>query len=438
MVFSSRVHAQVPPSAVTNNQKKVLKIGALNFRGEERTRARWQAHAEYLADRIPEYAFELVPLTIEEFYQAAEKNEIDLIITNPGMYVNLEAEYGANRIVSLKSLRVGEANPVFGAVIFTRAERNDINELKDFKGKTFAGIKKDAFGGWQMAWGVFKEQGIDPERHFQDLSFAGSPINVIEAVLNGEVDGGTIRTDILEGLAAEGKIKLEDFKIINQQEDPTGEFPFLRSTPLYPDWPFAVAKDVPLEVGKKVAIALLNMPPDSPAAKAAQSQGWTVPLNYQPVHELFIDLKISSYEELGEITFAQLIQKFWYLIVIALTLLSLAIVIIYFQKRSLAQQKLSEQKLNQLNKSLEKSAEEQRQQKEQQRQQKEQQRQAKEQQQQAKEQLETAIYLLIDEISDATEGDLTVRANLNSVELSTVADLFNAIISSLQEIAIEA
>ncbi|WP_246142025.1 methyl-accepting chemotaxis protein, partial [Hyella patelloides] len=38
----------------------------------------------------------------------------------------------------------------------------------------------------------------------------------------------------------------------------------------------------------------------------------------------------------------------------------------------------------------------------------------------------------------ATEGDLTVRANLNSVELSTVADLFNAIISSLQEIAIEA
>ncbi|VEP12741.1 Methyl-accepting chemotaxis protein [Hyella patelloides LEGE 07179] len=57
---------------------------------------------------------------------------------------------------------------------------------------------------------------------------------------------------------------------------------------------------------------------------------------------------------------------------------------------------------------------------------------------QAKTQLETAIYILIDEISDATEGDLTVRANLESVELGTVADLFNAIIGSLQEIAIEA
>ena len=61
-----------------------------------------------------------------------------------------------------------------------------------------------------------------------------------------------------------------------------------------------------------------------------------------------------------------------------------------------------------------------------------------EEQRQAKQQLEKAIYTLIDEVSDAIEGDLTVRANLDSLELSTVADLFNAIIDNLQEIAIEA
>ena len=59
-------------------------------------------------------------------------------------------------------------------------------------------------------------------------------------------------------------------------------------------------------------------------------------------------------------------------------------------------------------------------------------------QRQEKEQLEAAIYTLIDEVSNATEGDLTVRANLESMELSTVADLFNAIIDNLQEIAVEA
>ena len=61
-----------------------------------------------------------------------------------------------------------------------------------------------------------------------------------------------------------------------------------------------------------------------------------------------------------------------------------------------------------------------------------------EEQRQEKEQLELAIYTLIDEIGDATDGDLTVRANLDNLELSTVADLFNAIINNLQEIAIEA
>ncbi len=61
-----------------------------------------------------------------------------------------------------------------------------------------------------------------------------------------------------------------------------------------------------------------------------------------------------------------------------------------------------------------------------------------EEQRQQKEQLETAIYTLIEEVSDATEGDLTVRASLDSLEISTVADLFNAIIDNLQQIAIEA
>jgi methyl-accepting chemotaxis protein PixJ len=48
------------------------------------------------------------------------------------------------------------------------------------------------------------------------------------------------------------------------------------------------------------------------------------------------------------------------------------------------------------------------------------------QQRQEKEKLEMAIYTLLEEVSEATNGDLTVRANLDSMEISTVADLFNA------------
>jgi methyl-accepting chemotaxis protein PixJ len=61
-----------------------------------------------------------------------------------------------------------------------------------------------------------------------------------------------------------------------------------------------------------------------------------------------------------------------------------------------------------------------------------------EQQRQQREELEQAIYTLLDEVGGAMDGDLTVRASLASMDMSTVADLFNAIIDSLQEIAIEA
>ncbi|WP_052055617.1 methyl-accepting chemotaxis protein [Myxosarcina sp. GI1] len=59
-------------------------------------------------------------------------------------------------------------------------------------------------------------------------------------------------------------------------------------------------------------------------------------------------------------------------------------------------------------------------------------------QRQERERLEREIFVMLDEVSGAMEGDLTVRASLTSMEMSTVADLFNAIIDSLQEIAIAA
>jgi len=403
-------------------QKTVLKIAVLAKRGTEKAINQWAPLTEYLSANILEYEFQIVPLNFEEMYQAVEENSVDFFLANPGMYVDFEADYGANRIATLKNLRLDNPYTVFGGVILTNANRQGIDELTDLKGKTFMAVNETSLGGWQMAWSVLKEQGIEPQKHFKQLVFGNTHDAVVEAVLKGEVDAGTVRTDTLERMAAEGKIKLADFKILNPQEDPENDFPFVRSTPLYPEWPFAVTKKVPVTISEKVSAALLSMPKDSPAAVAAKSEGWTIPLNYRPVHQLFIDLHIGPYEELGELTLAQLIQKMWIFIVAAV--FAIAGIIIYFQKRSLAEQKMSEQTLNKLNKSLEQSAEEQRLE--------------KEKQQQEKEQLENAIYTLIDEVVDATDGDLTVRANLDSMALSTVADLFNAIIDNLQEIAIEA
>ncbi len=102
---------------------------------------------------------------------------------------------------------------------------------------------------------------------------------VVMAVFNGKVDAGTVRTDTLERMADEGKIRLEDIRILNEQN---GEFPFLLSTSLYPEWPMAATKTTPLKLSRQVAAALLAMNANNAAAKASKSAGWTIPLNYQP------------------------------------------------------------------------------------------------------------------------------------------------------------
>lgn len=60
-----------------------------------------------------------------------------------------------------------------------------------------------------------------------------------------------------------------------------------------------------------------------------------------------------------------------------------------------------------------------------------------EEQKKAKETLEYEIYQMLEEVEGALDGDLTVRASLTSMEMSTVADLFNAIIENLNDIAIK-
>ncbi len=415
-LISQKVVAQESPAPTTTQEKQVVKVGVLAIQGNERAIAQWQPTIDYLTDTIPGYTFEMIPKGVEEMREYGEQNEADFYIVNSGMYVDFEASLGANRIATLKNLRLGEPYTEFGAVLITKADRSDINTIKDLKGKNFMAVSPTAFGGWQMAEGVLFEEGIEkPEKFFKKLEYGKTHDNVIKAVANGEVDAGTIRTDALERAVQRGEVKLEDFKIINKQETPG--FPFVHSTPLYPEWPFAAAKGNSLELKELVAKALFNMPKDSPAAKASQSEGWTVPLNYRPVHELFIDLNIAPYNEIGRLTIGGFIKKYpWIGIGLLVALTGLISYAFYTQRQSIIQEKQNQKSLNELNKSLEQNAAEQKQQ---------------------REELETAVVGLMEALEPAAEGDLTVRAQLSEGDVGIIADLFNAIVENLRDIALQ-
>ncbi len=289
--------------------EEVVHIGVLSYRGDEKAINRWSATVDYLTQNIPGYRFQLSPLDLSEMALAVAENRVQFILTNPGNYVELESRYGISRIATMQSLRAGNISTRFGAVIISKASNQSIKTLEDLEGKSFMAISPEAFGGFQMAWRELAEHDIDPFKDFSRLEFVGFPQDQVAlAVHEGRVDAATIRSETLVRMVEAGWFKMSDFRILNQQYIEGYDIPL--STRLYPEWPFAKNKNTSRELATKVTLALLAMPIEHPAAVMSRTAGWTVPLDYSPVHELMQKLQIGPYEVLRETSLSAIAKKY--------------------------------------------------------------------------------------------------------------------------------
>lgn len=268
-----------------------IKLGVLAKRGAPQAMAQWGPTAEYLSGKVGDKVT-IVPLKFEAIEPMVRQGKIDFVLANSAFFVNLEEKYKARAIVTMINSREGRALDKFGGVIFVKAG-SPINTLSDLRGKKFMVVARTSFGGGLMAWKVLKDNRINPEKDFAAFVEGGKHDNVVLAVQNGAMDAGTVRSDTLERMQAEGKIAMRDFKIINQIKD---DFPFVHSTPLYPEWPIAAMAHVKPEVSARVAAALKAMPPDSPAARAGNIMGWTRPANYGSVRDVLKKLGVTAAE----------------------------------------------------------------------------------------------------------------------------------------------
>ncbi len=340
------------PNNTLSQTTQEIKIGILAKRGSERTLQKWSATADYLSASLPGYHFNIVPLGFADIHTAVREAQIDFVLTNPAIYVELEKLHGVNRIATLINRNLpSQQTTIFGGVIFVRADRDDLQTISNLRGRSFMAVDERSFGGWIMCWRELHQQGIDPSSFFSSLSYGNTHDAVVQAVRNGAVDGGTVRTDALERMAEAGAISLDEFRILNEHQ--AENFPFKLSTFLYPEWPFGAVKTTTPDLARQVASALLAMDKNEPAAQASKSAGWTVPLNYQPVHDCLMELRIGPYKDFGQFSFSDVLKRYW--LPIALLLLVLTTVIIaslYFQQlnRKLKQKK---QEVDELNATLE-------------------------------------------------------------------------------------
>jgi len=287
-----------------------VKIGVLAIRGKAVAIQRWHSTANYLSSYIHGYRFSIVALEHSEIEDSIKNGDIDFVLLNPLLYVEFEDRYGINRIATLKEERLGQAYSQYGGVIFCRADRNDIRSLADLEDRRFSAVAEESLGGWQMVKRELVERDFMPDSFFRELVFTDNHYGVVRAVTEGLADAGTVRTNVLEELEEEGRITLEDYYVFPALAENAKQTEYFCTTRQYPNWPIAKVRHTSDDLAEQVSITLLQMKPYFTAAIAARCAGWTIPLDYQPVHDLMRVLHLGPYRDLGTVKLTDVFRAY--------------------------------------------------------------------------------------------------------------------------------
>lgn len=315
-----------------------VRIGVLAFRPKTQTLAQWQPLVTVLKLSMPDRDFVVEPMVLPEMEQAIQSRRIDFVMTNPGHYILMSRRYGLGApLATMIGQEAGKAASAFGGVIFTLANRDDIQTLEDLNQKTIAAVSVDSMGGYQVqAYELFRRDiKLEPAQ----MLYTGMPQDqTVDRVLNKKADAAFVRTGVLEKMAREGKLDLSAIKVINPQHLPG--FPQALSTRLYPEWPFAPLPNTDPGLSRRVAAALLLLEDLGQVTHAMDIRGFGVPADYSPVEEMLRDLRAPPFDKAPIFTWHDVWARYQAWIVLLFSAFGLVLLLgarLYLSRRNLAE-----------------------------------------------------------------------------------------------------
>jgi ABC-type phosphate/phosphonate transport system substrate-binding protein len=146
-----------------------LRFAVLAFRSKEKTQAQWAPMAQYLQNALGRSVTVHV-YDFSEINVAIARNEVDILLTNPGNYTLLRHRNGVSApLGTLITKEGGNSLTAFGGVMVVRADNTTVQSLADLRGKRIAVTQVDSFGGYQAQVFEMLEAGLPapPRSHLQ-------------------------------------------------------------------------------------------------------------------------------------------------------------------------------------------------------------------------------------------------------------------------------
>ncbi len=271
----------------------------------------FRAFTDYLDAALnhdfPGIRFQMVAAaTTERLVEMVGRGQVDFTLSNPISVVQLSYREGARPIATAVELVRGQPTPWMAGVAFTADSKNGIHTILDARRKRVAALDPFALGGWLSVKGEWQVLGIDAFRDTAAVHFLNNYWKIANAVCEGKADIGILSTTGFERIR---NTCPAGFRILTAPglASSAGQ----ASTRTYPESAVTAREGVDEQLVSHVAAALITMPRNGPAAKAANVYGFTAPLSYVPVEHLMQQLRTPPFESYGRLTTFEAVRQHW-------------------------------------------------------------------------------------------------------------------------------
>ena len=275
--------------ALSNMVFAQVKVGVMAPRGALKAMKRWGDLGTYLQTSIGNEVT-IVPLKPNETIDAVKNGSVDYMLSNPVLAVIMEKKLQSKPLATMKR----KSGSQFAGVIISK-KGSGITKAEHLKGKKVMGFKfKRSAAAYVFQVKHLKDKGIDPHKDFALFKEAKKQDDIVLGVKSGLFDAGFIKSGLLEAMVKEGKVKMEDFEIVDQKTDDS--LKHVHSTKLYPEWMLTAGSKTDAATSDKIKAALLKLNAGEQASKSAKIEGFVDALSLGELDDTLKSLNLPPYE----------------------------------------------------------------------------------------------------------------------------------------------
>jgi len=222
----------------------VLRVGVLPDQSLDALQQRYQPLLGYLSDEVGVPFRLVVPDDYASLMDMFHMHEVDIAYFGGLTFLK------AREADDARALVMRDVDFDFRSSFLIRAERSE-RTIGEFRGKTLAFGSRLSTSGHLMPRHFLRQQNIEPETWFADVTYSEAHDATAMLVRNGEVDLGVANAEIVESMFRSGRLRRDEIRVIYQ-------------TPPYVDYVWAMRVGINVDLYDKVLFAFLKLSPADP------------------------------------------------------------------------------------------------------------------------------------------------------------------------------